>query len=196
MGFLIFAFRKHQLIQQRDRAQFQSMMLGMKLDNIVSQMNKIQESTANTQSIWGQMMSGSLSYAANQYQATISGLNNNQQMQDLQNQLAKTSDPSQQSAIKAQLDEMQNQRTQGMQQAYAQYNMAQMQAAQANQSMGSVFENQQKQQLSGLQQEETRIKQQQELLNTQLTEWNQELENVKKQEAQEAKDAAPTFGLS
>lgn len=196
MGFLIFAARKLQLRRQINQGQYRDMCLANKLENIQSQVSIMQESIDSAKQGFNSLSNGALSIATLTYNNTVSGINNNSQLADLQKQLTGELTTQERDKITAQVNAITTQQNKDIQKASATYELAKQSASLINQGVNSIFEMTQQAQLKALNQEETHIQTQKEHLESQLKVWDQDYESVKKGEEQEAKNVAPTFGLS
>lgn len=203
MGVLLAVYQKLTLRKRIDRGQYELMMLSEKQNQIQRQMSELQQRRNDAQNIWDNTLSNISGNYDNLFQMGMSGINQNAAQKasvfsDLQAKRAQNptsvDDAKLAEAQKAAVD-AQNESTQQQMAANMQYQMFQRRLATAKNSMETMLGNADKNTLRQLQQLDSEYSQKKELKEQQLTKWNQEYENVGKLADQEAKNAAPKFGL-
>lgn len=166
MGFLIFAFRKLTLRRQISNIQFKLMNMGIDKQRLMEQSNQMQSSID---------MFGSLMQQA--YGTPI--MNYQMQMQSaIANQMSAGGGQTNPSDM------------------IQQYMRPYQELTQAYMQQKSIFDIQQKAAMQQIHSKETQMDQEMDRLNSQLKLMQEEMQNVEKGEDQEAKQAAPKFGLS
>lgn len=203
MGVLLAVYQKLTLRKRIDRGQYELMMLSEKQNQIQRQMSDLQQRRNDAQNIWDNTLSNISTGAESIFQAQLAGYNQNASNAASiysQKQLENSKKPGsvsedvlkdlQQKAIDAQ-----NQSAQQQSMATMQYQMGMQRMATAKNAMEKMLGKADENTLRQLQQLDSEYSQKKELKEQQLTKWNQEYENVGKLADQEAKNAAPKFGL-
>lgn len=175
MGFLLFAYRKLSLKRQINDLTYQSMCLQQQKEDITRQIGDAQQNISNQKSIFS--MSGAMAMA--KVSQDIFGSYANAQNDP------RLSDPQKAGEVQKEMYVKQ-----------MQYQMAQQAAAMTNNAMNTIFEGQSKVQLAQLAAVDKQIDMKIANNDSQLALLKAEEQSVEKGEAEEAKQAAPKFGLS
>lgn len=206
MGFLIFAYRKLTLKRKINQDEFRQMTLSMEKQQVSSQISVMQQALADKQDMAQQMMSGlsQMLYAGVQGSiwqsqqnvgAAQAGLD--KAIKDAQGGDSKK-DVSGDANVKAAQEQIKlAQQNAASTQMSAMFEMNQKQTGllAMNQQINSVFAAQDKGAMQALKSKETRIDTEMKSLESLLADERAEYQSVEKAESEEAKNAAPKFGL-
>lgn len=212
MGFLIFAFRKLSLVRKINQDQYRQMTLSLQQQQITDQINALEQSQANKQDIAQQLVSNVNSVFNKTFQCKLDGLSANvdQATKNYGTAYQKAvdkygKDPNAASEIasdndvvtaKTNMDKANDTYRSQQMGLMTEYNAFQTAQGEMSKNMNSIFAAQDKAKLDQLKRIDTRLTVEMKSLESQLTLEKQDLENVEKAETEEAKSAAPKFGLS
>lgn len=200
MGVLIFAYRKLSLKRQINQDSFRLTMLTIDKNLVTREINDLQQGIAQRQDMAQQMM-GNISnifYSGAQMQMGFA----NQNVQGAQYALAEAmkkanNDEKNPDVVAARnaYQAAQQQATAAQGNSMAMFNAFQTQMMGMNQQVNSIFAAKEKGALQGLKTKENRIDTEMANLTSVLAQEKAELQSVEKEEGEEAKNAAPKFGL-
>lgn len=200
MGVLIFAYRKLSLKRKINQDEFRSVMLSMEKQQVTSQINLMQQAMADKQDM-AQQMIGNISnifYAGTQMQNAFANQNVQGAENALREAMKKANNNEKDSDVvkaKENYDAAKNAAMSTQSNSMYAFNAFQTQMLGLNQQVNSIFMAKDKGALQGLKSKENRIDTEIANLNSVLAQEKAELQNVEKEEGEEAKNGAPKFGL-
>jgi len=200
MGFLIFAYRKLTLKRDINQKSFRQMQLSMEKQQLDSQINMMQQSTAAQQDMAQQVMGdmSNMLYASSQM--SIFGANQGVAAaeQNYKDALKSANGDNNNDNVRKAQEQFEGAKTSADRTRFATMGMfqgEQQKLMMMNQQVNSVFAAQDKARLQALKTKENRIDTEMASLESQLKLENAEYDSVEKAESEEAKKGAPKFGL-
>lgn len=182
MGFLIFAYMKQKTRRDIDRKQYQLTLIANKLTTLQDQISIMQQNNNSMKTIWDNYTKTQQSAISAKYQIPLN--DTNKQIDEAR----KNNDTAKVDALTKQLQTDTNYNAQNIQN---EYNSILLQ----NQAATSIFQALDEANLSSLQRQEVQMSSEKESMESQLKILNQQYEAYEKGETEEAKKAAPNFGL-